>query len=175
MAFIMGRYICQMMNQDDKIEDWILKKNPENYSLLAFNKSFETLNKTFHRCRLSWNFKIFYITARCLITQEYFYIKKGFENSVFLFGKNYEKYWKISKMTKTPATVYFQNTQFSVITELKSTECCKMRLLKIKNEWNDILLTHFLTFGWTLFCFPSFYIIKPEPCNYGGSAKGPSL
>ena len=113
LSWVVSYVEWQALNEVNDLEFW--KKNPEIQSLLALNKSFETLNKTSHRCRLSLNFKIFFITARCLITQEYFYIKKGFENSVFLFGKNYEKYWKISKMTKTPATVYFQNWEFSVI------------------------------------------------------------
>ena len=93
-----------------------------------------------------------------------FYHRKRLKIRTFLLNKNCEKYDGIIEMMKTPATVYFQNTQFSVITELKSTQCCKMILLKIKkwmkwhsfdsfsHLWLDPLLFPFILYhqAWTL-------------------------
>ena len=54
----------------------------------------------------------FYITARCLLTQEYFSINQGFENSYCLYSKKVKNCRKLSKKTKAPASEIFQNREF---------------------------------------------------------------
>ena len=76
LSWVVSYVEWQALNEVNDLEFW--KKNPEIQSLLALNKSFETLNKTSHRCRFRLNFNTFYTSAKCLLTQEYFYIKKSF-------------------------------------------------------------------------------------------------